>query len=107
MKIQTKVILLAVAASIGVGATGCATRLTEEATKVRVVTDRTGCEFIKMITARRTLGQDKQGNALMEALNIVAAEGGNALYVVVSGIHWADGASVSGEALRCPEGKFK
>lgn len=83
---------------------GCATQPTGDGAKVRVVSDaqRDRCQFIQMVKGSRSLGPDKLGNALQEALNAAAAAGGNGLYVVTQGIHAFDGASVSGEALRCP-----
>lgn len=83
---------------------GCAATLTPAGEHVRVVTDqqRTSCKFIKLITVRRSLGPDKAGGALKDAMNEVAAVNGNGLFLITNMVHWADGASVAGEALDCP-----
>ncbi|MBI1174786.1 MAG: hypothetical protein GC139_05915 [Sideroxydans sp.] len=82
---------------------GCATQLTPAGEKVRVVTEaqRSNCEFIKLISYRAGLGPDKPGSALKGALNEAAEVGANGFYIITNTIHWADGASVSGEALKC------
>ena len=36
-----------------------------------------------------------------KAINEVANRGGNGIYVVSSNLDWAEGASVTAEALRC------
>ena len=81
----------------------CGTTLTAEGEKVRIVTEqqRAGCKFIKLVTVTKGLGLDKPGNALKDAMNEVAAAGGNGLFLVTNSVHWADGASVAGEALSC------
>lgn len=82
---------------------GCATNLTPSGEKVRVITEsqRDNCEFIKIVSYRAGLGPDKPGSALKGALNEVAKLGGNGLYIITNTVHWADGATVSGEALKC------
>jgi hypothetical protein len=82
---------------------GCATSLTPSGEKVRIITEsqRDSCEFIKIISYRAGLGPDKPGSALKGALNEVAKLGGNGLYIITNTVHWADGATVSGEALKC------
>lgn len=84
---------------------GCATPLTDAGSKVRVVNEqnRTHCRFIKLLTVRVSLGPDKPGEALKQALNEAAAAGGNGLFIVTNVVHLLDGASVAGEALACPE----
>jgi hypothetical protein len=81
---------------------GCSTDLTDAGSRVRVVTDRQGCTFLRLVTTKATLGPDKPGSALKAALNETAAAGGNGLFIITNSTHWADGASVAGEALRCP-----
>lgn len=49
------------------------------------------------------MGPNKAGGALKKALDKVAQLGGNGLFVLNESQNWADGASVTGEALRCPE----
>ena len=82
---------------------GCATQLTTAGEKVRVVTEarRNSCEFIKLVSFRAGLGPDKPGSALEGALNEAAEVGANGFYIITNAIHWADGATVTGEALRC------
>ncbi|WP_421883225.1 hypothetical protein [Methylibium sp.] len=82
---------------------GCATQLTDAGSKVRVVTEqqRPGCQFVKLVSAQADLGPDKPGSALKKAMNEVAAVGGNGLFLVTNTVHWFDGASVTGEALKC------
>ena len=41
--------------------------------------------------------------AMNKALNATALLGGDGLYVVSTNVDWAEGASVLGEALRCPK----
>lgn len=83
---------------------GCASTLSTEGERVRVVTEqqRQSCKFIRLVTVRKSLGPDKPGSALKEAMNETAAAGGNGLYIITSTVHWADGASVAGEAMTCP-----
>lgn len=82
---------------------GCATQLTKEGERVRVVTDnqKESCEYIKLITVHVGLGPDKPGSALKKALNRTAEVGGNGFYLISSEGNAFDGASVSGEALKC------
>ena len=83
---------------------GCATNLTSEGEKVRVVTDdqkQDDCKFIKLISVRAGLGPDKPSSALKKALNEAGGVGANGFYVITNVVHWADGASVTGEALNC------
>lgn len=82
---------------------GCASTLSADGERVRVVTEqqRQACKFIKLVTVRKSLGPDKPGSALKEAMNETAAAGGNGFYLITNTVHWADGASVAGEALIC------
>jgi hypothetical protein len=97
-QVMRSALLLPVAALVG-----CATTLTPDGGKVRIVTERErpSCKFVKIVTAHASLGPDKPGNALKEAMNEVAAAGGNGLFVITNTEQWADGASVAGEALNC------
>lgn len=94
-------IIVIVAASFFLS--GCATELTKEGEQVRVVTanQKESCEYVKLITTRVGIGQDKPGSALKEALNKTAEAGANSFYLISSGGNAIDGASVSGEALKC------
>jgi hypothetical protein len=82
---------------------GCATEFSEQGARVRVVTEkqRESCTFIKMVSGTRTVGADKPGNALKEAMNAAANAGGDSLYIITNTVHPFDGASVMGEALAC------
>ena len=80
---------------------GCATQLTDGGSRVRIVTDRSNCQFIKLITTDARTGMDKPGSALKAALNDTAAAGGNGFFVVTNTSDLLAGASVAGEALKC------
>lgn len=82
---------------------GCATQLTPQGERVRLVNEgqRSSCKFIKLITVQADLGPDKSGSALKKALNQAGDAGADSFYIVTNNIHWLDGASVAGEALRC------
>lgn len=82
--------------------TGCAS-LTDEGAKVRIVTaqEKPACQFVKLITVRAPLGPDKTGQALKKALNETAAAGGDSFFPVNINQDLFDGASASGEALKC------
>lgn len=84
---------------------GCSTELTKAGKSVRVVTahQKESCVFIKLITVRVGLGPDKPGSALKKALNETAEAGGNSFYLINSEEDAFDGASVSGEALKCTQ----
>ena len=81
---------------------GCAT-ITDEGSKVRVVSEqsRQGCKYLKLVTVRASLGPDKPGQVLKKALNETAEVGGDSLYIINNVQDVFDGASLSGEALRC------
>ena len=94
-------ILAAVAITTTIG--GCATALQPGADKVRIVTatqKENQCESIKVISVEQRLGPNKPGNAMSKALNEVAAVGGNGVYIVSTSTDWAEGASVTAEALK-------
>lgn len=86
-----------------ISVSGCSVNLTKDGQKVRVVNEsqRESCEFIALVSVNSDLGPDKPGSALKKALNETASQGGNGLFIITNTIHWFDGASVSGEALRC------
>ena len=83
---------------------GCAVPLTPEAEKVGLVTvsQKEKCERIKLITFNQRLGTDKPGNAMKHAMNEAAAAGATSFYLVSTSTDWIEGATVVGEALRCP-----
>lgn len=83
--------------------TGCATQLTTDAKRVRIVSaeQKSACQFLQIISAEVRLGPDKPGNVLRQALNQVAVLGGDGLYVISQTVDWAEGAAVTGEALQC------
>jgi hypothetical protein len=92
------------ALTIAAFATSCATTLQPGGDKVRIATasqKETLCESIKLISVEQRLGPNKPGNAMNKALNEVAAAGGNGIYIVSTSTDWAEGASVTAEALRC------
>ncbi len=73
---------------------------------VRVVSDeasRKQCQYLGLVSVRKAMGPNKAGGALKKALAKVAELGGNGLFLVNQSQTWTDGASVSGEALKCPE----
>ena len=94
----------AIALTTALLVSGCATELTTAGQGVRIVTEtqRQQCRFLQLITVRVGIGPDKPGSALKAAINEAATAGGNGLYLVTNAVHWLDGASVAGEALRCP-----
>ena len=93
-----KLIALTVATTL----VGCAS-LSEDGSKVRVVSEQAkqGCKYLKLVTVRASLGPDKPGQALKNAFNETAAAGGDSFYIINNSQDWVDGASISGEALRC------
>lgn len=88
--------------AVALAATGCA-NLSDAGAKVRVINqqEKAGCQFIKLVTVRASLGPDKTGQALKMALNETAASGGDSFLPININQDWFDGASASGEALRC------
>lgn len=91
-----------IAFSLAVVVVGCAS-LTEDGAKVRVVSaqEKHGCTYLKLVTVRASLGPDKTGQALKLALNETAAAGGDSFFSFNINQDWFDGASASGEALKC------
>ena len=74
---------------------------------VRVIAtdaDRKACQYLGFVTVRKAMGTNKAGGALKRAFERVAQLGGNGLFLINQSQDWATGASVSGEALRCPSG---
>ena len=72
---------------------------------VRVITDeaaRKSCQYLGLVTVRKAMGPNKAGGALKKALAEVAKMGGNGLFLINQSETWVDGASASGEALKCP-----
>lgn len=82
---------------------GCATTLDPGADKVRIVTaqQKERCESLGVLSVDQRTGPNKPANAMNKALNEVLKRGGNGLYVVSTSTDWAEGASVTGEAMRC------
>jgi hypothetical protein len=83
---------------------GCAISLQPGAETVRVATAAQKeklCDSIKVISVEQRVGPNKPRNAMNKALNEVAATGGNGIFVISSSTDWAEGASVTAEALKC------
>lgn len=82
---------------------GCATTLDPGADKVRIVTaqQKERCESLGVLSVEQRTGPNKPGSAMNKAMNEVAKRGGNGLFVVATSTDWAEGASVTGEAMRC------
>lgn len=83
---------------------GCATALDAGADKIQVVTagqKERACQPLGIVSAEQRVGPNKPGNAMNKALNEVARRGGNGVFVVSSNVDWAEGASVTAEALQC------
>lgn len=86
------------------GLAGCATTLSPDAEKVRVVTanqKENVCESMKILTVEKRLGRNKPGNAMKQALNEAAQVGANGIYIISTSEDWAEGATVVAEALKC------
>ena len=82
----------------------CATSLEPGAEKVQVVTGGQKerlCQSLGMVSTEQRTGPNKPSNAMNKALNEVARKGGNGIFVVSSGVDWAEGASVTAESLQC------
>lgn len=100
MKNRYSIILVAA----GVIFSGCATTLEPGADQVQVVTagqKEQQCKSLGIVNTEQRLGPNKPGNAMSKALNEVARKGGNGIYIVATSKDWAEGASVTAEALRC------
>jgi hypothetical protein len=83
----------------------CATTLTQSGSNVRLLASAdqaSRCEQLKVISINQRTGPDKAGNAARKALNEAAGAGANAFFIISSSMDWAEGASVVGNALRCP-----
>ncbi len=83
---------------------GCATSLESGAEKVQVVTagqKERLCQSLGVVSTEQRVGPNKMGNAINKAINEVAHMGGNGIFVVSSNVDWAEGASVTAEALQC------
>ena len=82
---------------------GCATSLEPGAEKIRMITaEQKGvCESLGIVTMDQQLGPYKTSNSMNMMLNEVLRRGGNSVFLVSQGRSGFDGASVTGEALRC------
>ncbi len=83
---------------------GCATPLDSGAETVQVVTSgqkERVCQSLGIISTEQRVGPNKPSNAMNKAVNEVARKGGNGIFVVSSSVDWAEGASVTAEALKC------
>jgi len=83
---------------------GCATQLDAGAEKVQVVTGGQKerlCQSLGIVSTEQRVGPNKPGNAMNKAINEVARRGGNGIFVLSNNLDWAEGASVTAEALQC------
>ena len=83
---------------------GCATFLESGAEKVQVVTagqKERLCQSLGVVSTEQRVGPNKPSNAMNKAINEVARKGGNGIFVMSSNVDWAEGASVTAEALQC------
>ncbi len=84
--------------------TGCATNILPDAERIQVVTSgqkEQKCQSLGIVSTEQRLGPNKPSNAMNKALNEVARKGGNGIFIVSNGLDWAEGASVTVEALKC------
>lgn len=83
--------------------TSCAATLNEEASSVAVVTSgqKTNCHSLGIVNSQHKLGENKPQSAMNKALNQVSQLGGDSIYIVSTNLDWAEGASVTAEALKC------
>ncbi|MCS3467922.1 hypothetical protein M2401_001647 [Pseudomonas sp. JUb42] len=84
--------------------TGCATSLDSGAEKVQIVTATQKerlCQSLGVVSTEQRIGPNKPSNAMNKAINEVARKGGNGIFIVSSNLDWAEGASVTAEALQC------
>ena len=96
--------LIILAATVTViSLSGCATSLEPGAEKIRMITaDQKGaCDSLGLVTMDQQLGPYKASNSMNMVLNEVLRRGGNSVFLVSQGRSGFDGASVTGEALRC------
>lgn len=90
--------------SLSVLIVGCATTLDSGAERVRVVTasqKERNCESLGVVSTEQRVGPNKPSNAMNKALNEVAKKGGNGIFILSNNLDWAEGASVTAEALSC------
>ena len=83
---------------------GCATSLESGAENVYVVTagqKERLCHSLGIVSTEQRVGPNKPSNAMNKAINEVAHKGGNGIFIVSSHLDWAEGASVTAEALQC------
>lgn len=84
--------------------TGCATSLESGAETVQIVTASQKerlCQSLGVVSTEQRVGPNKPSNAMNKAINEVARKGGNGIFIVSSNLDWAEGASVTAEALQC------
>jgi len=82
----------------------CATNLEPGADSVQVVTPDQKehlCKSLGVFSVEKRTGPNKSGSAMNLALNEVYRRGGNGIYPVSNKLDWAEGASVTAEALKC------
>lgn len=82
----------------------CATSLDMGAERVQIVTasqKERSCHSLGIVGTEQRLGPNKPSNAMKKAINQVAQMGGNGIFVVSNSLDWAEGASVTAEALKC------
>lgn len=97
-------ITLVVSALTLLSLTGCATPLESGAEKVQIVTASQKerlCQSLGVVSTEQRAGPNKPSNAMNKAINEVARKGGNGIFIVSSNLDWAEGASVTAEALQC------
>ena len=82
---------------------GCAATLNENASSVAVVTaeQKSNCQSLGLINTQHKLGSNKPKSAMNKALNEVVRLGGDSIYIISTNLDWAEGATVSAEALKC------
>lgn len=92
------------AAVLACGLVGCATAIDPAAERVSIMTanQKERCATLGIITTDQRLGPNKPASAMNKAINEVARRGGNGIYVVANTMDWAEGATVTAEALNCP-----
>jgi hypothetical protein len=97
--------VLATFSAVGLLVTaGCATNMLPDAERIQVVTSgqkEQKCQSLGIVSTEQRLGPNKPRNAMTKALNEVAQKGGNGIFIMSNGLDWAEGASVTAEALKC------
>ena len=91
----------ALLAALILSLSGCATSLSNDAARVRIVNERGACTFVGNVNEGAGMGLAKRESAMNKALNRTADLGGNAFYLIREDMHLIDGAFVRGEALKC------